>query len=93
MAIAEAAFSFATRLVAIVEPVLAWQAPGYETLILARLLTGLAHGVFFSIGSTIATSLVANKGAKGNAGHQRDRQAAEHNGDSRGCFLFCHRLA
>ncbi|MBN0839912.1 MFS transporter, partial [Pseudomonas aeruginosa] len=37
--------------------VLAWQAPGYETLILARLLTGLAHGVFFSIGSTIATSL------------------------------------
>lgn len=27
--------------------VLAWQAPGYETLILARLLTGLAHGVFF----------------------------------------------
>ena len=36
--------------------ILAWQAPGYETLILARLLTGLAHGVFFSIGSTIATS-------------------------------------
>ncbi|MDN7216875.1 MFS transporter [Klebsiella pneumoniae] len=29
--------------------VLAWQAPGYETLILARLLTGLAHGVFFSL--------------------------------------------
>jgi predicted MFS family arabinose efflux permease len=28
------------------------------TLIVARLLTGLAHGVFFSIGSTIATSLV-----------------------------------
>ncbi len=27
--------------------ILAWQAPGYETLILARLLTGLAHGVFF----------------------------------------------
>jgi DHA1 family inner membrane transport protein len=24
----------------------------------ARVLTGLAHGVFFSIGSTIATSLV-----------------------------------
>lgn len=38
---------------------LAWQAPGYETLITARILTGLAHGVFFSIGSTIATSLVA----------------------------------
>ncbi|MEX1221324.1 MAG: MFS transporter [Idiomarina sp.] len=37
---------------------LAWQAPSYESLITARLLTGLAHGVFFSIGSTIATSLV-----------------------------------
>ncbi|WP_417688544.1 MFS transporter [Pseudidiomarina sp.] len=40
---------------------LAWQAPSYETLIVARLLTGLAHGVFFSIGSTIATSLVAKE--------------------------------
>ncbi|RJF54601.1 MFS transporter [Serratia inhibens] len=38
---------------------LAWQAPGYESLVVARLLTGLAHGVFFSIGSTIATGLVA----------------------------------
>ncbi|WP_339718988.1 MFS transporter [uncultured Paraglaciecola sp.] len=38
--------------------ILAWQAPSYETLILARIFTGLAHGVFFSIGSTIATSLV-----------------------------------
>lgn len=38
---------------------MAWQAPGYETLIAARILTGLAHGVFFSIGSTIATSLVS----------------------------------
>ncbi|QBY03508.1 MFS transporter [Thalassotalea sp. HSM 43] len=37
----------------------AWQAPGYESLIAARILTGLAHGVFFSIGSTIATSLVS----------------------------------
>ncbi|SFT98949.1 MFS transporter [Halomonas saccharevitans] len=37
---------------------LAWQAPGYGSLITARILTGLAHGVFFSIGSTIATSLV-----------------------------------
>lgn len=37
---------------------LAWQAPGYESLISARILTGLAHGVFFSIGSTIATGLV-----------------------------------
>jgi predicted MFS family arabinose efflux permease len=37
---------------------LAWQAPTYESLIAARVLTGLAHGVFFSIGSTIATGLV-----------------------------------
>lgn len=37
---------------------LAWQAPSYDTLIVARILTGLAHGVFFSIGSTIATGLV-----------------------------------
>ncbi len=36
----------------------AWQAPGYGTLIAARILTGLAHGVFFSIGSIIATSVV-----------------------------------
>lgn len=41
--------------------ILAWQAPSYETLILARIFTGLAHGVFFSIGSTIATSLVAKE--------------------------------
>lgn len=40
---------------------LAWQAPSYESLIVARLLTGLAHGVFFSIGSTIATGLVAKE--------------------------------
>lgn len=39
--------------------VLAWMAPNYGSLITARILTGLAHGVFFSIGSTIATSLVA----------------------------------
>ncbi len=37
---------------------IAWQAPSYYSLIAARILTGLAHGVFFSIGSTIATSLV-----------------------------------
>ena len=37
---------------------LAWQAPSYETLVAERILTGLAHGVFFSIGSTIATGLV-----------------------------------
>ncbi|WP_339900921.1 MFS transporter [Paraglaciecola polaris] len=39
--------------------ILAWLAPGYDSLITARILTGLAHGVFFSIGSTIATSLVS----------------------------------
>ncbi len=37
---------------------LAWKAPSYESLVMARILTGLTHGVFFSIGSTIATSLV-----------------------------------
>ncbi|TFZ52808.1 MFS transporter [Serratia proteamaculans] len=42
---------------------LAWQSPGYGTLVVARLLTGLSHGVFFSIGSTIATSLVAKEKA------------------------------
>ncbi|MEZ9675653.1 MFS transporter [Vibrio breoganii] len=42
---------------------LAWQAPSYNTLILARILTGLAHGVFFSIGSTIATGLVSKEKA------------------------------
>ncbi len=42
---------------------LAWLSPNYETLVIARLVTGLAHGVFFSIGSTIATSLVAKEKA------------------------------
>jgi predicted MFS family arabinose efflux permease len=37
---------------------LAWWAPGYETLVLARILSGFAHGVFFSVGSIIATSVV-----------------------------------
>lgn len=37
----------------------AWMAPGYGALMGARVLTGLAHGVFFSIGSTIATGLVS----------------------------------
>lgn len=41
----------------------AWMAPGYEALIAARILTGLAHGVFFSIGSTIATGLVSKEKA------------------------------
>lgn len=42
---------------------LAWKAPSYESLIVARVLTGLAHGVFFSIGSTIATGLVPKEKA------------------------------
>ncbi|MFN3437646.1 MAG: MFS transporter [Acidovorax sp.] len=42
---------------------LAWQAPSYESLVAARILTGLAHGVFFSIGSTIATGLVPREKA------------------------------
>jgi predicted MFS family arabinose efflux permease len=42
---------------------LAWLSPNYETLVVARLLTGLAHGVFFSVGSTIATSLVPKEKA------------------------------
>ena len=33
-------------------------APTYELLVLARVLTGLAHGVFFAIGSTIAVDIV-----------------------------------
>lgn len=33
-------------------------APGYGSLIAARFVTGLAHGVFFAIASTIATDLV-----------------------------------
>ncbi|MDQ1918979.1 MFS transporter [Massilia pseudoviolaceinigra] len=41
----------------------AWMAPGYFALMAARVLTGLAHGVFFSIGSTIATSLVSKEKA------------------------------
>lgn len=42
---------------------IAWLAPNYETLVIARLLTGLAHGVFFSVGSTIATNLVSKEKA------------------------------
>jgi len=42
---------------------LAWKAPSYESLVAARILTGLAHGVFFSIGSTIATGLVPREKA------------------------------
>ncbi len=43
--------------------VIAWMAPGYGSLIVARVLTGLAHGVFFSIGSIIATSVVPREKA------------------------------
>jgi len=43
--------------------ILAWQAPNYTVLVIARILTGLAHGVFFSIGSTIATGLVSKEKA------------------------------
>jgi len=42
---------------------IAWMAPTYAALMAARVLTGLAHGVFFSIGSTIATSLVPKEKA------------------------------
>lgn len=38
---------------------LAAMAPSFTLLILARILTGFAHGVFFAIGSTIAASLVS----------------------------------
>ncbi|PKO80447.1 MAG: MFS sugar transporter [Betaproteobacteria bacterium HGW-Betaproteobacteria-13] len=41
----------------------AWQSPGYESLIVARILTGLAHGVFFSSGSIIAASVVPKEKA------------------------------
>lgn len=34
-------------------------APGYGALVAARFVTGLAHGVFFAIASTIATGLVS----------------------------------
>lgn len=34
-------------------------APGYDSLLAARFITGLAHGVFFAIASTIATNLVS----------------------------------
>lgn len=37
---------------------LASVAPSFITLVLARILTGFAHGVFFSIGATIAAGLV-----------------------------------
>jgi MFS transporter, DHA1 family, inner membrane transport protein len=42
---------------------IAWRAPGYDTLIVARVLSGFAHGVFFSVGSIIATSVVSKEKA------------------------------
>lgn len=42
---------------------LAWQATSQTTLMIGRVVTGLAHGVFFSIGATIATQLVAKEKA------------------------------
>lgn len=33
-------------------------APGYGVLLFGRIVTGVAHGVFFSIGATVATALV-----------------------------------
>ena len=36
-------------------------APGFYTLVIARIVTGFAHGIYFSIGATIAASLVAEK--------------------------------
>ncbi|GAA6205949.1 MFS transporter [Thalassotalea sp. SU-HH00458] len=47
----------------VVGNLVAWQAPNFEALVIARILTGLAHGVFFSIGSTIATGLVPKEKA------------------------------
>lgn len=43
----------------IIGNLVAWQSPGYTSLIVARIITGLAHGVFFSVGSIIATNLVS----------------------------------
>ncbi|KAG1320272.1 hypothetical protein G6F63_014343 [Rhizopus arrhizus] len=43
--------------------VIAFMAPGYSSLIAARILTGLAHGVFFSIGAIIATAVVPKEKA------------------------------
>lgn len=38
--------------------VIAAFAPGYAVLLAGRIVTGVAHGVFFSIGATVASSLV-----------------------------------
>lgn len=36
-------------------------APGFYTLVIARIVTGFAHGIYFSIGATIAASLVSEE--------------------------------
>jgi DHA1 family inner membrane transport protein len=36
-------------------------APGYETLVVARIITALCHGAFFGIGSVVAAELVEPK--------------------------------
>lgn len=41
-------------------------APNFEALMVARLVTALAHGTFFGVGSVVATSLVA-KGRRASA--------------------------
>lgn len=42
----------------IIGNVFATLAPGFISLVIARIVTGFAHGIYFSIGSTIAASLV-----------------------------------
>eukprot|EP01028_Stygiella_incarcerata_P005635 TRINITY_DN2356_c1_g1_i2.p1 TRINITY_DN2356_c1_g1~~TRINITY_DN2356_c1_g1_i2.p1 ORF type:complete len:223 (+),score=-1.23 TRINITY_DN2356_c1_g1_i2:3-671(+) len=41
--------------------VVAALAPNFTTLLIARIVTGLTHGLFFSLGATIATSLVSKE--------------------------------
>lgn len=43
--------------------IMAWASPSFETLIAARILTGLAHGVFYSIATIIAAGLVPKEKA------------------------------
>ncbi|MBB3658079.1 multidrug resistance protein [Rhizobium sp. BK650] len=42
----------------IVGHIIAALSPGYEVLLIARVVSAFAHGVFFSVGSTIAADLV-----------------------------------
>lgn len=43
--------------------VVAWLAPNFSTLLVSRVLAGIAHGVFFSIASVIASQLVPKERA------------------------------